>query len=207
MYNKKGHLISKLSVTINRIYHLAVVKWYFFKNNYNYNFLVKCDIIKVGEIMKKHKKKVLSAFFLILITTFLDQEIKAIMIRELNLYESFTLVKNFLSLTLTYNLGAAFSILDQNRFILIAIAILVLVVLFRKLFQLKEDKEITIYALLISGIIGNLIDRIFRGYVVDYISIRIFGINMPIFNLADVLITLTILILLIKSFRSDLCKN
>lgn len=157
--------------------------------------------------MKKHKKKVLSAFFLILITTFLDQEIKAIMIRELNLYESFTLVKNFLSLTLTYNLGAAFSILDQNRFILIAIAILVLVVLFRKLFQLKEDKEITIYALLISGIIGNLIDRIFRGYVVDYISIRIFGINMPIFNLADVLITLTILILLIKSFRSDLCKN
>ena len=53
------------------------------------------------------------------------------------------------------------------------------------------------YSMLIGGIIGNMIDRIIYGYVIDYLSFNIFGYSFPIFNLADTFIVVSIIMLLL----------
>ena len=63
------------------------------------------------------------------------------------------------------------------------------------------------FGFLIGGILGNLFDRIFRGYVVDYVSISLFGYSFPIFNLADVLITIGVILMIICSILDDKRKK
>lgn len=57
--------------------------------------------------------------------------------------------------------------------------------------------------MLIAGILGNLIDRIIYGYVIDYLDFRIFNYNFPVFNLADTLIVLATIALLIKTYKEE----
>ena len=57
------------------------------------------------------------------------------------------------------------------------------------------------YGMLIGGIVGNLIDRLVFGYVIDYLDFYIFGYNYPIFNLADVLIVISVILIIIFSFK------
>lgn len=59
------------------------------------------------------------------------------------------------------------------------------------------------YIFLTGGIIGNLIDRIIYGYVVDYLRFIIFGYNFPIFNLADICITIGVILLIINMLRKE----
>ena len=102
-----------------------------------------------------------------------------------------TLINNFLYITKVKNYGVAFGLLDNVKYIIIAISILILVFINNEL--MKEDKtkiNVIIYSFVIGGLLGNLIDRIFRGYVVDYISVNIFGYGFPVFNFADILITI-----------------
>ena len=61
--------------------------------------------------------------------------------------------------------------------------------------------------MLIGGITGNLLDRIVYGYVIDYLSFEIFNYNFPVFNLADVFIVVSILLILIKGIKEALCKS
>ena len=61
--------------------------------------------------------------------------------------------------------------------------------------------------MLIGGITGNLLDRIVYGYVIDYLSFKIFNYNFPVFNLADVFIVVSILLILIKGIKEALCKS
>ena len=153
------------------------------------------------------KKQKLSILFLIISLVLLDQLIKFILFDSFALYQSMTIIKNFFYLTLTYNIGAAFSILSGNRLLLIIISILVLLLIYRYINSIKCIDHPILYSFLTAGIIGNLLDRLFRGYVIDYFHFIIFGKNMPIFNLADVFITLSILILIMFEFKGELCKK
>ena len=86
----------------------------------------------------------------------------------------------------------------------IIIGILVIFYIFKYL--IKEEitsLEKISYILLTGGIVGNLIDRIIYGYVVDYLRFIIFGYNFPIFNLADICITLGVILLIINIFRKE----
>lgn len=153
--------------------------------------------------MKKSLKPVL---FFGLILLIIDQVIKGVLTNNMILNQSSMLIKNFLNITLVYNTGAAFSLFLGSRIFLIIIGIFAF---FGILFYIKKtgittDLEVFTYSLLIGGILGNLVDRIFRGYVVDYLSFNIGSWYFPIFNFADACIVLSIIFIFIKMIREDI---
>ena len=139
----------------------------------------------------------------------LDQIIKIFISKFMNLHESINIIKNFFSITLVHNTGAAFSILTNNVPLLIGISLISLILIYYYL--LKDNKlvkiDYIIYSLLIGGIIGNLIDRIIHGYVIDYLSFKIFNYYFPIFNLADIGIVISVILIIFKSIKEEVCKK
>ena len=95
------------------------------------------------------------------------------------------IIPGVLSLTYHENFGAAFGILQNQKLFLVGITSLVMICGLIILFSGKIKSRLLIWsiALVIGGGVGNLIDRIWRGYVVDYIYFE--PINFPIFNFAD----------------------
>ena len=140
-------------------------------------------------------KKLISFTILFL---FIDQIIKGLININMNLNESISIINNFFNLTYVHNTGAAFSIFNGARYLFIIMAIIALNIIY--IYFIKEKKlnnlEIIIYSLLISGIIGNMIDRILYGYVIDFLDFNIFGYNFAIFNLADSFIVIALILLL-----------
>lgn len=128
-------------------------------------------------------------FFLTFFVIFIiiaDQFIKYLIVNNMFLGQSIPLITDILHLTYILNPGAAFGILENQRlfFIFIAIILIFAIVYFRtKILHLSKLFQLGI-AMLFSGAIGNMIDRIFIGKVVDYIDFRVW----PIFNLADIAI-------------------
>ena len=113
-------------------------------------------------------------------------------------------IKDFFKISYTHNYGAAWSMLSGYRFFLILISIVILLIIymmFIKNRKLSNFDNIT-YGMLIGGIIGNLIDRIIYGYVIDFLDFNIFGYDYPVFNIADSFIVVSIILLVIKEFRS-----
>ena len=133
-----------------------------------------------------------------LLVIFIDQLVKIIISSNMKLYESINIFNN-INITYVQNKGAAFSILNGNVLLLIIISFIILYYLY--LYILKEKKYENISILLIGGIISNLSDRIFRGYVIDFIDIKIFNYNFPIFNIADICIVLGTIFLIIKILK------
>lgn len=135
----------------------------------------------------------------------IDQMIKFVINNNIDLYDQNTIIDNFFYLTNVRNYGAAWSILTGSRIMLIIVTILIMIGLYyffiRKEKMKKEEK--VIYGFLYGGIIGNLIDRIFRGYVIDYLEFYIFGYNFPVFNLADILIVVSMFFIIISVIKGD----
>ena len=153
--------------------------------------------------MKKNKQFV---FFLILLTCVaFDQITKIFIDNTLYLNQNLVILKNVLSFEKLYNSGAAFSIMQNNTLLLILIS--VITVFFILIFILKKTAKLSIYntcalAFISGGAIGNLIDRIFNSYVIDFIQLDF--INFPVFNFADIFINIGVIILVVSIF---ICKN
>ena len=100
-------------------------------------------------------------------------------------------IRGFFRITYTCNDGAAFSILKGKRVFFI---IMTIIVVFLIVYYLLKNKVYWVekYSLLliISGAVGNLIDRIMYGYVIDFLDFIIFGYDFPVFNIADRFITI-----------------
>ena len=126
-----------------------------------------------------------------------DQIIKILVLKHLKPIGSLPLVDGIVQLNYAENTGAAFGsfsahtdLLSIFTFLMIIIGLLYLFIKKRKL-----DVEYVCIALIIAGGLGNLIDRVFRGFVVDYIE-PLF-INFAIFNFADILVTCSSVVLVI----------
>lgn len=126
-----------------------------------------------------------------------DQIIKLLVLKHLKPIGSLPLVDGIVQLNYAENTGAAFGsfsahtdLLSIFTFLMIIIGLLYLFIKKRKL-----DVEYVCIALIIAGGLGNLIDRVFRGFVVDYIE-PLF-INFAIFNFADILVTCSSVVLVI----------
>ena len=124
----------------------------------------------------------------------------------MHLYDTFTLIKGFLDINLVHNTGAAFSFLQGGRVLFIVIALIVILIISMYINSNSDvDKKKTlIYSLLLGGIVGNLIDRIIHGYVIDYISFTIINYKFPVFNFADICIVIAVIIALIFTVKEDL---
>ena len=113
------------------------------------------------------------------------------------------LIEDVLYLKYAENTGVAFSMFSDNRWVLIGVTsiMLVAVLAFFLSGKVTEKLEIFSLSLLLSGGVGNLIDRISLGYVIDYIDVRI--INFAIFNFADICICVGAFLLCVAVYFSD----
>ncbi len=147
--------------------------------------------------MKKFIIKYKYYFFVILIVIgviFLDQLTKgltrAFLPKQFGSYnqEAWTVIPNFFFLAEHRNYGVAWSLFENNKFITLVVPFIALI-LFIYLLSKGNFKNMKIYtvgiALLIGGTIGNLIDRIFFGYVIDFLSFHFGTYQFPTFNIAD----------------------
>jgi signal peptidase II len=129
-----------------------------------------------------------TALIVVLVVLSCDQLSKSIIINKLSLHQSIPLIKGIFHLTLVYNRGAAFGIL-KNQTPLFIITSLVAVVLIYLNYKKNRERKSFSYdlslALILAGALGNLIDRLFLGYVIDFLDFRIW----PVFNIADSAIT------------------
>ncbi|WP_416198105.1 MAG: signal peptidase II [Sporanaerobacter sp.] len=136
----------------------------------------------------------------------LDQISKQAAVKYLKSGESLVLIKNFLSFAYVENRGAAFGILQNKKifFVIITAAVIFWVIIFLKnnFYHLSKLMKVSL-VMLIAGAVGNLIDRIRFGYVIDFISVRFSnGYYFPVFNLADSFIVIsTILIVIMVLFN------
>ena len=143
---------------------------------------------------------------LVLSCFFFDRISKILVITNMSVFDSFEVINNFFSITYARNFGSAFSSFRGGRYIFIMVAILVIVALF--IFLKNNLKKINILdkicvSLILGGSLGNLLDRIIYGYVIDFLDFNILGYNYPIFNFADSFIVVGTIILLINSIRND----
>jgi len=119
----------------------------------------------------------------------------------------------FFNLTLSYNTGAAFSFLSEaggwQRWFFIGLALLVSVVILFWLHKLTtQDKWVAIaLSLVLGGAIGNVIDRVLFGHVIDFLHLYYQQWSWPIFNIADSAISVGVAILLIDSLRGSRKKK
>ena len=132
------------------------------------------------------------------ILCFLDQYSKVYISLNINKLIN----KDLLILTIEYirNYGAAFNILSGSRLFLSLISIISTIILMYLIF-IRKDNRINKYGLsfIVAGSIGNGIDRIFYGYVIDFIKIKF--VDFPVFNIADIAINIGILVMIINYFR------
>ena len=141
-------------------------------------------------------------YIIALISLIIDQIVKILVSNYLILGQTTKIINNFFYLTYVQNTGAAFSILIGYRYILIIITLIFLYYLYKYTKKQTNPNKLAIlsHGLLLGGIIGNLIDRIIYGYVIDYLDFMIFNYNFPIFNLADTFIVIGCIILVINSY-------
>lgn len=114
--------------------------------------------------------------------------------------EHIEVISNFFSLTYVENKGAAWGILNNSTIILVGISVVVLLMISKYISSTIEFTKLSVvsYGLLIGGIFGNLIDRIFRGYVIDFLNFNILGYHFPVFNIADTMIVIGVILMFIE---------
>lgn len=159
----------------------------------------------IGDYMNKKTNGVLffgTLFFIV------DQILKIFISSKFYLNQTKVLIPNFFNITLVHNTGAAFNILTGNRVLLIVIGVTAFIglLIYLRRYDSLTDMDILTYSLLLGGIMGNLIDRIFHGYVIDYISLIFNGKYFPVFNFADICIVVSIILLICTTLKEDLWK-
>lgn len=138
-------------------------------------------------------------FILILIA---DQISKSILFSNLYLGESIPVIPNIFHITMVYNTGIAFGLFKNQTVLFSAVSFFVIALIIFSILDQRKRKEVSyveIFALylILSGAIGNLIDRFRLGFVVDFLDFRVW----PVFNIADSAITIGVILILIRCIR------
>ena len=144
------------------------------------------------------KKHILAGFLIMLIAIALDQVTKQWAVAALKGKESLVLIKGVLELSYLENTGAAFGSFRGLQLPLILVTLVIIAFVIYKLITLPDNPRFNPIRIcgvfLISGAVGNLIDRVMNRYVVDFIYFV--PINFPKFNVADCYVTVTVFVLI-----------
>ena len=175
-----------------------------FRELFIVHFILLSIFFSVKILLVISMKKKLSIIIIAIFGIALDQISKLYIASNLILYKKNPIINNFFNITYVQNKGAAWGILNNNIILLVVITVLALGFICSFIFKESNIKklDIVLYGMLLSGIIGNFIDRIFRGYVIDFLDFIIFGYDFPVFNIADMLIVISVGIMIITYWRS-----
>jgi signal peptidase II len=137
----------------------------------------------------------------------LDQFTKSLVRSELSLFESVTVVPGFFDLTRIHNSGTAFGLLQTLNFpfkapalTLLGLAVLAWLVYYTATLPVEQHLSRLGLALVLGGAIGNLIDRVAFGFVVDFVDVYFGGWHFWAFNVADASITVGVALMLLETF-------
>ncbi len=144
-------------------------------------------------------------FLFSLVIIILDQLSKQSAAKHLMYKKPFVILENFIQLHYVENRGAAFGILQDKKIFFVIITLTVVIItlyyLINNYYDLHKFTRIGV-ALLLAGAIGNLIDRVRLGYVIDFISVKLINAyDFPVFNIADISIVIgTVFIMFLVAF-------
>ena len=147
-------------------------------------------------------------FLLTLFLISLDQLTKLLIYQNIQ-YGKFIPINSFLTLYHTHNYGAAFSFLAQQsgwqKYLLITISTIVSIAIIIWMTKIQTNNIIKLSALsmLLSGAVGNLIDRLIFGFVIDFIYLHYNKFSWPVFNFADILISCSVILLIINYKKNE----
>ncbi len=134
----------------------------------------------------------------------IDQITKTIAALCIGLNESISVIPKFFYLTLVHNEGAAWGLFSNTKVVILIGTLIALIVIYRFIYCFKENKRNNLaFGLLIGGLGGNLIDRVFTGYVIDFFDFYIFGYDYPVFNIADICIVIGVILLIIAVLKGE----
>jgi len=142
----------------------------------------------------------------------LDQATKLYIDSRFALHQSVTVVENFFNITYVRNKGAAFGIFADSAVripFFITISILAAVGILWYLRRLRNDQTLQVFSLslIFAGAVGNLIDRIRLGEVIDFIDVHWYRYHWPAFNIADSAITVGVVLLLFDMWREERARK
>lgn len=165
----------------------------------------------MGFFMKKtiNKKTLIIGLLIVLITVLIDQFTKVLM-EDILQFEgnSIVVIDNFFKFQLHYNTGAAFSSFDGNFIFLMAMTVVAAIVFVFMAMTSDIDKKIFYTVgvfLMIGGMIGNFIDRVFNygEGVVDFLSFTFFGWDFAVFNMADTFLVIGVICIIVDLIFFD----
>lgn len=147
-------------------------------------------------------------FIISIISLVIDLLTKILIDNSLSIGQSYIIINNFFYLTRVSNTGAAFSILEGKVLLLSIISIITLIILIRYMKNFKTSiMSDFAFGLMLGGILGNFGDRVFLGYVRDFLKFDIFQYQFPVFNVADMCIVIGVFFLIICILRGDEVAN
>ena len=135
---------------------------------------------------------------LVFVLCFIDQISKLLVVKYLGNNDSLIIINNFLKFLYIKNTGISFGILSGKVYLIIILSLMIIAYMIREFIKSNNKLHLISVVLIISGAFGNLIDRLFRGFVVDFVSFSFFGYEASIFNIADSYITIGVILYIIS---------
>ena len=147
-------------------------------------------------------------FILVIAVIILDQITKYLAVANLEKIDTIPLVQGVFHLTFVQNRGAAFGILQNQKWFFVIITLAIMSGIVYYVIKHKPDSKLVMFSLsmIVGGALGNFIDRIRQGYVIDFFDFTL--INFPVFNIADSFVVIgTILLSYYLLFKHEEKKD
>lgn len=143
-------------------------------------------------------------YIIAVLVLIIDQISKTLIETFVKLNDSVQVIKDFFYITVVHNTGGAWSIFSNHSYLFIIASVIAIILLIKFMFGFKNNLRNNIaFAFLFGGIFSNLADRIFLGYVRDFLDFKLFGYNYPIFNIADITIVVGVILLIVAVIKGE----
>lgn len=174
-------------------------------------YLVTMNFDNIKQINKnqKNKKGIKVLVITALLFIILDQFTKIWVSRNLLMYQPIYFLGDYLRLTLVHNYGLVWGIPFKNNFSYYILPVLGIGVVLLIAFKATSRYQSFTYGMILAGAIGNLIDRVRLGYVIDFIDMGIKNLRWPTYNIADMSIVIGIVLVIINEIvkKKSYAKN